>query len=649
MLQKGTVQVDQYRNLSEAFQARTDLDPKAVAYSQALADDEIDLNNHSGPRPWKEVTYEEVRTRADHLGSFLQSVGVEKGTRVAVLSNTRPEWIEAELGIYNADGTLVTCYISDPAERIGYVLFDSESRVVFAENQQQFDKLVTLLDKEFSIPETENRPAQNVKLELDKIVTFEKVNVPEHLQDKVAQYKDALNHPVDRPIVSTLSGDDEASLIYTSGTTGAPKGVIATHGQHLSNVRQILNAGLISNIKGLYQLLPLAHGFALQLLHALESYGGKAVFMRITNREENRLDLETRKAIMEDMAGGNPSVIPLVPKVLQGMKDGIMAEVSKPGLKNKIASFAIKTYGEKFEAESEGKKPSLFTRLSTALLESPLLGGIGPKVKEGIREKIVGKEFQFFVSGGAPLGTDLAKFFWALDMPVYEGYGSTESNVPVTCNRPGATKIGSVGQVLDKDIKIEFEDGELIVSGPNLAKEYYNRPVATAKAWDADHRLHTGDRAEVDEDGYVYIRGRMDDMIVTSNGRNIEPEPIEKLFTATDLVVDSVIVGQGRPDLVALAVLKEENVRKWAAEKGLNASSDLLKDTELLGTLKKEILSRVNDNMEKKGEHIQALEFIPQPEIGNGMTATFKLQKKLIRTMYADLIENMYKNLEKRK
>lgn len=631
-------------------QAEVDTAQKEWNASTDLGSSEI------GPQDsahWRDVPYLELQQRVENVAAGLAAFGVERGVRVGILSNTRSEWLEAELGSMAAGGTVVTCYTSDPATRIGYVLWDSNSKVAFVENQEQADKLVSLMRDPFAVPETEHAPAGIVRLELDQVIHFEAVSVPDDVKDKfmsfdslqsgrfaeAESYRAALqdqNH--------VAASDDEATVIYTSGTTGAPKGVIATHRQHLSNVRQMIRSGIIDKVKKSFQLLPLAHGFGLQLLHTLVAHQGKAVFPRVVDPQSSALTDSVRQAIRTDMRDGKPEIIALVPKVLDGMKAKILGETRKLTPKGLLLKAVVHTYTTKFTAEQEAEQVPRSVQFMHDLLESKALGGLGPYVKQQLKAQVVGDDFKFFISGGAPLSLELYDFFGALDLPVYEGYGSTEANVPVTVNRPGKCRRGSVGLPLDVDNVLELtEEGELLISGPNVAREYNNRPGSSRKTWDEAHRLHTNDRADIDEDGYVYIRGRVDDLIVLSNGKNIEPEPIEEMVKQHPLVKDVVVVGAGRDSLTALIILDEGAVRRDAGDQEGSAASVYRSQDE--ERIKTSILSHVNSQIEKRTERLTDLAFVPEPEVGDGYTATMKLQKKKMAEKHREQIDMMYSSV----
>lgn len=639
---------DLFESIPAILRDRTALEPDAIAYSQADSRT-VDgtLSDPTASLPWREVSYTHLESEVTSIAAGLAALGVERGVRVAILSNTRPEWMEAELGIMTAGGSVVTCYTSDPADRIGYVLWDSGAKIIVAENQEQLDKLLSIKAATISVPETESHPAGQQQVAIDRIITIEPVIVPAAYRESVISLTDLKTHGATHVKELTdpkhvSAAGDEATVIYTSGTTGAPKGVVATHGQHLSNVRQIVRSGIVDGIRKSFQLLPLAHGFGLQLLHVLVAHGGKAVFPRVVDPASSALTADVRKALKTDMRDGNAELIALVPKVLQGMHDKLLIEADKKGIKHSLLKLVINTYTQKFQSDLSGEEPDLKTKFLHAILESPYLGSLGPYVKSQIKENMVGKDFKYFISGGAPLSEDLYDFFSALDIPVYEGYGSTEANVPLTSNRPGKSKRGSVGTPFDTDIKLETSpEGELLVSGPNLASGYNNRPQATAAVWDEQGRLHTKDRAVIDADGFVFIKGRVDDLIVLSNGKNIEPEPIENVLRQHPLVKEALVAGHGHPALVALIIIDEEKLQEQLASSGTSTASDARE--ALLSGLRSELKSFVMERIEKKTEQIQDVLFIDEPTIGNGYTPTMKLQRNKLIKNYEDTIKSMYK------
>ncbi|MCB0317741.1 MAG: AMP-binding protein, partial [Bdellovibrionales bacterium] len=466
-----------HSNLAEAFFNQANSDPDRIVYFQAIVDSTDAPNKLRSKRA---ATYKEVKQTIINVSFFLQQLGVKKGDKVAIISQSRPEWMEADIAALSIGAVVVSVYQSLPWDDIGYILYDSGAKVVFAENQEQVNKLIKLTNEECEIPETEERDATRVKLNFDKIISFESVVQ----NDLVVEWKSisSINQGSPKLEVDNLKQNDLAALVYTSGTTGPPKGVMQTHGNHLANVRQVITARIVSVDTKIMLFLPLAHSFA-----KLMGYLGfitpvQLCFPAIVSTENSKIEPESAT---KDIREANANAVPLVPRLLEKMQSGILQKANSGGLAGFLLNQTINSAKEVYEARSKDCDASIINQVIYALTGF---------LRKKICRQLFGSEFQYCISGGAKLGIDTAKFFDSLGIQILEGYGLTETCVATNVNRPGRNKVGTVGPLVGDDIDIEIAmDGEILFRGPNVAIGYYGREKASKEAWDENGWFHTGD------------------------------------------------------------------------------------------------------------------------------------------------------------
>ena len=605
-------------NLAEAFFTQAETDPDRIVYYQSIIDENDDP---SRIRPKKSATYAEVKEKVNKVAAYLNKLGVKKGDRIAILSQSRPEWMEADIAALSVGGVVVSVYQSLPWDDVGYILFDSGSKVVFAENQEQVDKLLHLASNLCEIPATEDRPATSVNLKFDKIISFEQV----HSHELVEQWDTICSGEKAAPPnqFETLTRDDLAAFVYTSGTTGPPKGVIQSHGNHLANVRQVLTADVIEIDKKIMLFLPLAHSFA-----KLMGYLGfltpvQLCFPAIASKTDSKLDPDSAT---KDIREAGSDAIPLVPRLLEKMQSGIMQKANGGGIAGLLLGSAVRAAKEVYAAKVEGKSAPLSSQIIYALT-----GFLRKKVKA----QLFGSEFEFCISGGAALGVDTAKFFDALGIEILEGYGLTETCVATNVNRPGRARIGKVGQLVSDDIEIKLsDDGEISFRGPNIALGYHGRETATKESWDEDGWFHTGDLGHIDEDGYLSIVGRKKEIIVSSYGKNLAPDPIEQLIKKSPLISQSVLVGDAKAFCTAIVTLDAAAVASYGEDPHLN--------DEIWNQVRK-YLDEMNEDLPNH-EKVRDFTIIPEDfTVDNGfLTPTFKVKRKAVIRDYTAEIEKMY-------
>lgn len=564
--------------------------------------------------------YEEVAASVERLGAYLQEQGIGPGKTIAILSSTRREWLEADLAIQVTGAVSVSVYSSLPPPSAAYILFDCGATIVFAENQEQVEMLLALANEQVRIEGHEDREAADIKLSLQKIIAIE--NVAPH--PLVVQYRSLtaatqIPAPLRRQEIQRCS---PATIVYTSGTTGPPKGVVQSHGNHLSNVRQALESGIIDDHERFFLFLPLAHSFA-RLIAYLALLTGKELVLP-AGQAPARGDVITRQ-----LREAKASIIPVVPRFLEKIKERLISlAASSPWFSPfHLAVAAALQHSHATPPLVRPVLPLIFTRL----------------VGKRIRRRLFGVNFKYCLSGGAKLEPQLASFYGNLDIQILQGYGLTEACVATNVCRLKQNKIGTVGPPLAHDIEVRAgADGEILIRGPNVTAGYHNRPTATKAVFDESGFLHTGDIGEIDEEGNLIIWGRKKEIIVTSGGRKISPSNIESRICSLPLVSNALVIGEARSHCIALIALNEKQVDKWLRESGAAV---------LPGAREKVVKARIKQHLQACAGHfaayeeIKAFAIVPDFTVENGLlTPTYKLKREAIEEKYREEVEKLYTN-----
>ncbi|MCE9546727.1 MAG: AMP-binding protein [Planctomycetia bacterium] len=638
---------DQYRsfaNLAEAFFFNANAARDLPAYEQAQADPE----NPNLPRRYIATLNSQSRERVLKLAAHLERVGVRPGDIVTIISLDRPEWAEAEMAVYTVGGVVVPAYVRDPLDRLHQILCDSGVTFALTENQEQLDKLWQLsLNAGGGLPQ----------LNLRAIVAFEEVHLPNEWRPTappLSLLRDVLATEKVRAEKSfawnTLTRDTLACVYYTSGSTGRPKGVPVTHGQALENLRQIAASRLVDYTAyaaaGWQGVQPSVTSFLIERAHVYPSRTGQLVatspalarYPAVVDRRHSRITPEFRDSLRRDLRENAGQLVLVVPETLMTMVRAIRQRLAVAGIPGRWARYVIENAAARILDEAHGT-----SKWSTRLL-SALLAPLRRRLAKRVRRQIVGPEFEFFVSGGAKLPLETAAFLGALDLPVYEGYGSTETNCPVAVNTPLVHRLGSVGKLfVGVETRLDSETGELLVRGPNVVHEYWHLPEETAATWSADGWCHTHDSGHVDADGFLYVDDRLDNMLVLLNGENVSATQIAGRFAAIPWIEAVVVVGHRRPALVALVALNEQVVRRWAADTGHELAEDWRNDPRVVELLRADVEQQVNAPAQHGFErirHIGIIESLSPDE--RTLTATEKVRRNEVGRRYAALIERLY-------
>ncbi|MDT9665043.1 long-chain fatty acid--CoA ligase [Rhodococcus qingshengii] len=564
-----------------------------------------DLTVFSRPKGegWVDVTAKEFAEQVTGVANGLIAAGVQAGDRVALLSATRYEWTLFDFAIWAAGAATVPIYDSSSQGQVSWILEDSEAVIAIVEtgaHEQLFQDAPSSLKAVMQIDDgaVEKLTAQGADVD------------DTELKKRLAGIK----------------ADDLASLVYTSGTTGRPKGCILTHRNFLSEVRGILTASIGKvAVPGnrVLTFLPLAHVLAravsLATFEAGASQAHWSDFATITTQFERY----------------KPNTILGVPRVFEKVRDGAARKAESGGkIPGAIFAFAETTAKEYSEALDKGG-PSLILKAKHAVADKLVYS----KLREAL-----GGECWFAISGGGALTPELGHFFRGLGVPIYEGYGLTETTAAHCVNVPGAQKIGTVGQPMGGNGVRIAEDGEIELNGGVVFKGYWKNDKATEETF-VNGWMRTGDLGELDSDGYLSITGRKKDLLVTAGGKNVSPGPMEDRIRSHSIVSQAVVVGDGKTYITALLTVDPEVFKKWKAENGKPSGAsvaELRDDKDLRAELQKAV-----DDANAAVSHAESIKkFVildrDLTEEDGEMTATLKIKRNVVVDRFSKEIEGMY-------
>jgi len=557
---------------------------------------------------WKPVSGAQARSDAAALSNALKSLGVVKGDRIALISENRPEWLIADIGIMAAGAISVPAYVTNQVSDHLHILGDSGAKGAIVSGPALARNLL---------------PAAR-EAGLDFIITMAPLDGDMggpaiHLWSDLLGAQDGTAPAT--PDLSAISRTDTACLIYTSGTGGTPKGVMLSHG------------AILSNCKGAYHLLL---GFGLDdevflsflpLSHSYEHTAGLMFPLSINAEIYYAESIDKLAANMEEV---KPTIMTAVPRLYETMYGKIIRGVQqKGGLPEKLFMKAVATGRKKYEGTRLSLGESLIDPVLTKLVRKKVAGRFGGRLKA-------------MVSGGAPLNYEVGVFFKALDVELLQGYGQTESAPIISCNPPANNKMRTVGPpFVDIDLKIA-DDGEILVRGELVMQGYWNNPEATAEAI-SDGWLHTGDIGELDEHGHLKITDRKKDIIVNSGGDNIAPQRIEGFLELQPEIAQSMVYGDRKPNIVALIVPQQEFASDWAKANGKKPDmAALVEDADFRKAISAAI-DRVNTDMSVI-ERVRKFILTAEPfTTDNGMmTPSMKIRRHVIRENFGDALEALY-------
>jgi len=561
---------------------------------------------------WVSLSWSQTKDKVFQLAAGLLALGIEPQDRVAIASSTRMEWVLADLAIMCAAGATTTIYPSTQHDDVGYVLADSQSKVVIAEDDLQVEKVVDHLDE---LPELLQIVQVDGKVDHPKVIGWA------DLEKLGREHLDAHPTAVD-DVIEAIGPEDLATLIYTSGTTGRPKGVRLVQDCWTYLGASVDAFDIISADDLQYLWLPLSHVFGKALI-AIQLYIG------FTTAVDGRID-----KIVENLAEVKPTFMCGAPRIFEKVRARVITTASH-GVRAKIFDWAFGVGRKVSPVRLAGEEPSgllaLQYRLADRLVFSKIKARMGGKIR-------------FFVSGSAPLNSEVQEWFYATGLLVLEGYGLTETSAVSCVNNPRATRFGTVGPPIPGTQVRIADDGEILVKGPGVMRGYHNAAEATAEAL-KDGWFATGDIGELGEKGYLRITDRKKDLIKTSGGKYIAPQKVEGVLMAVCPYLSQVIVhADGRKYATALITLDPEAIEGWAKEEGLSYSSiaELARSQEVHDLIDG-FIAQGNQELER-WETIKKFEILAtELSVDEGeVTPSLKVRRKAVEKKYADVLNSMY-------
>jgi long-chain acyl-CoA synthetase len=533
---------------------------------------------------WTEMSWEELGKAVRQIAAGLLDLGIEPGQRVAIFSETRPEWTLADLAGIVAGAHVVPIYQTASAEEAEHVLKDSESRLVFVEDEEKLEKA---------------REASE-GLDVEHFVLFE--GEAEGAMTLSELRERGGDHSAVDERVQDISEDDVFTLIYTSGTTGPPKGCVLTHGNYRSNSNMVVQTVDMGEEDTVFVFLPLAHALTRMTQMVAIDTGVTIAYWE-----------GDKKKAMDNLKEVQPTFFPAVPRIFEKIYEE--ARKSADGtIKEKLFEKAVEVGRKVRDAERKGEEPGPVLGKEHDLADKQVLS----KVRD-----LFGGNLRFALTGAAPVAKEMLEFFDACGVLVLEGYGATETSAITTANTPDEFRFGTVGKALpDSEVRIGDED-EILVKGPHVFQGYHGLKEETDDSFE-DEWFKTGDLGSLDDDGFLTVKGRTKEIIVTSSGKNITPTNIEKKIADAPGIAQAVVYGDDRPYLVALIELDDDSTDEDQVQEAIdNANSDLAKIEQVK---KFKILDR------------------PLSQEEGELTPTMKIKREKVYENFSEEIDSLYED-----
>jgi long-chain acyl-CoA synthetase len=557
---------------------------------------------------WQPISSDQIYQRVRVLSQKLLSWGTRKGDRVALIGENRWEWSVSDFAILAIGAVDVPIYPTLTGEQVAALLRDAECRIAIVSTRQQFDKLN-------SVREHTN---------LERIVMMDSP-APEGAiaMSEILAGADTAGHERDSvfdALVRSVGHDDLATLIYTSGTTGEPKGVALTHGNFAANQNLAAVDFYFNSSDACISFLPLSHVTARALDYVMFNYGAQVAYCSQFDK------------LPQAMKEIRPSVIVGVPRVFEKIRQAVEEKSGASPIKKRLFAWALGVGARSTATVYAGRRPeALSWKLASKLVYSKVQEAFGGRVR-------------IFISGGAPLGIDTARWFASVGIALWEGYGLTETSPVIALNTPVKQKMGAVGVPL-ANVELKFaEDGELLVRGPSVFKGYWQKPAANAECFDSEGWFRTGDIGHLDEDGFLFITDRKRELLKTSGGKLVAPQPIENKLKNSVLVAQAALVGDKHKFVSVLISPNFKALEAWAQRQGVKTASreELVLDgrvTALYGELIREVNNGLANFETLKRFRVVADEWTQESGV---LTPSMKLKRRVITDRYAGVIGEIY-------
>ncbi|MGA7919118.1 MAG: long-chain fatty acid--CoA ligase [Candidatus Acidiferrales bacterium] len=582
------------------------------------------VDRHANPKAqmyktvngWESIAAAEMLRRVAGLSKALRELGIKAGDRVGLFAPNCPEWHVADFAITGLGAASVPVYFNESPERLIYILNDSGARIVITAGEAQARKMAEARDR---IPVLEHvisvAPPNDLRGEILRYETF----IAAAGDADVAEY---------RRRSAEVQGGQLATIIYTSGTTGEPKGVMLSHSNLSSNAMDSLEVYKFLASDVALEFLPLAHVYERTVGYAY-LFGGVTIAY-----------VDQIESVAQAMLEVHPTTAAAVPRFFEKMYANILEKGQREtGLKRKIFDWALQVAANAVPWRAYDQPPSAGLKLrwqvADRLVYSKIRAGLGGRIRS-------------FCSGGAPLAPELAEFFWSINVPVYQGYGLTETAPVVSANLTTANKVGTVGRALPHVQVRIAEDGEILVKGPNVMQGYYQKPDATREVLSPDGWLRTGDIGRVDEDGYLIITDRKKELLKTAAGKFVAPAPIENMLKTCPYIANAIVVGDKRKFVSVLIVLNFAAIEAEAKRQGREfaAPSQAVSDPWVRDLISREV-ERLTAPLAQyeKPKRFALLE--RDFSYANGeLTYTLKMKRRVIEERYRDVIARLYADVE---
>ncbi|MEZ5740245.1 MAG: long-chain fatty acid--CoA ligase [Burkholderiaceae bacterium] len=571
---------------------------------------------------WEETTWRQYGERVRGVALGLCALGLQPADAVCILANTRREWSFADYGALSAGAVSVGIYPTDAPSQVEHVANDCQARVLFVEDDEQLDKVLQVRERLGEL-------LGIVVFDMDGLADVDEPGVLSlaELEALGAAHGQAHPRELDERLASRTR-DDLAILVYTSGTTGRPKGAMLPHRSLLTVMEHFAPEIDLGDTDEKVSFLPLCH--------IAERMIGQMLLLENGCRVNY---VENPETVAENFREISPTFIFCVPRVWEKFYSAVSIRMKEATRTGQLAyAWAINVGMKVADAQLEGRSVPLPTRLAYRLARFAVL--------DNVRRMLGINRARYAVTGAAPISPDLIRWYMALGVPLYEGWGMTETGGAGSINLPGAMRLGTIGRAQPYLQMRLSDEGEIQIRGDNMFTGYLNLPEQTAEAFTGDGWFHTGDVGHLDEDGYYRITDRMKDIIITAGGKNITPSEFENELKFSPYITDAVVIGDKRPYLTCLVMIDQENVEHHAQALAVPFSNfaSLCRAPQVLALVQAEF-DRVNKKFARV-EQVKKFRLIEQQLTAEDeeLTPTMKLKRKLVNDKYRDLIDDMYRD-----